>query len=186
MFDTIQIILWSVTYLLIIVDSLIDHKSPGIPAIAVILNFSWEIVAVMLQFLNHGTALWGNVLWLGLDTVIFSLFIAHSSKQWKLLIVSVLGGIFLLVPLFWVDGGQLLTSYICDVVMATAFLYDIYQDRIRRSRLSFFIAITKCIGDFFAWQFYKNHMLIVNVLGAVVFLLNLLYIAFFLAKDKTR
>ena len=81
MFDTLQIILWSITYLLIIMDSIREHKSPGIPTVAVVLNFSWEIAAVIHQILDYGTLFWGNTAWLLLDAVIFVLLLREDSSR---------------------------------------------------------------------------------------------------------
>lgn len=72
-------------------------------------------------------------------------------------------------------GGMLLSSYVIDLVIAVE-----YVARIRHisppGKLP--IAIFKLLGDLFAWLFYCKQSIFVGIVGAVVLLLNLFYLAY--------
>ncbi|MCD7828427.1 MAG: hypothetical protein LUG85_07840 [Clostridiales bacterium] len=76
--DTIQVLFWSLTYVLIIVfsikhwDELKKEKKILIPITASMFNIAWEINAFV-----ESKGMWGHVLWLGLDIIIvlFNIYI---------------------------------------------------------------------------------------------------------------
>lgn len=68
-FDTLQVVFWSLTYITIIacgVKHPEEHK-PMMPYIAGGLNLSWELNALLLY--HH----YAHIIWSGLDVVIFVL-----------------------------------------------------------------------------------------------------------------
>ena len=89
MFDVLQIIFWSVTYVLIIVFSYGAHfKRIGgkvMPAVPAMLNISWETVALVS---SHG--FWGHWLWLGLDILIYIYHVYCETKATTLCIDELL------------------------------------------------------------------------------------------------
>ena len=70
MLDNLQIIFWSVTYVLIIAAGWRSRarKQVSMPYVAGVLNFGWELCA-----LQQSQGFWGHILWLGLDVVIYSI-----------------------------------------------------------------------------------------------------------------
>lgn len=98
MLDSLQIIFWSITYVLIIISSQRDRfeKLISIPYAAGILNFGWELCA-----LQQSQGFWGHVLWLGLDAVIFAIgfFSLQSRKRKGIYRAYILCGCRVKVPL---------------------------------------------------------------------------------------
>ena len=69
MFDTLQIVFWSITYCLIIFFDLKHREDHAflMPPIAGVFNLAWELNAAI-----HSLGFWGHLVWLLLDLVIFS------------------------------------------------------------------------------------------------------------------
>ena len=84
LFDYLQIIFWSITYLLIIIYG-IKFKNLMIPILALILNFSWETVAFIKDiylFSSLSFAFIGHLIWLGLDLIMLIIYIyIYISKE---------------------------------------------------------------------------------------------------------
>jgi len=172
MFDTFQVILWSITYVLIIVSAMLSRKEHKIsmPFVAGVLNFSWEICALL-----HSRGHWGHVLWLSLDVaVILSSFLfIQSSRKRILYAVSILFSIVLLRLVFSLQGGMLISVFIIDFIMAIWYLVD----RKRLSpKLKIPIAFTKLLGDLFAGIAYAPESIFVGILAILVFYCNIAYL----------
>lgn len=79
--------------------------------------------------------------------------------------------------------GMLLSSYLCDLVMAGEYVLMV-------RKVSFAgmipIAITKLLGDAFAWLAYAHESAVVLAVGIAVLLLNLFYIACCMEEPMRR
>lgn len=140
------------------------------PLLAGSLNFAWELNALLLS-----GGMWGHVLWFGLDVFIVILNIA-SMKRGRFLYLIVIAA--LSVILRWIFtipslDGMLLSVFAIDLLMACDYVVNAKKIS-KHGKIP--IAITKFWGDFFAWLAYSEYMY-VNIIGAVVFLLNLYYLA---------
>ena len=85
MLDTLQILLWTATYILIIIASIKNYsmRTISIPIIACVLNFAWELVALW-----NSRGFWGHVLWAGFDIFIVFFALRYASrKQYKFIIL---------------------------------------------------------------------------------------------------
>lgn len=174
MLDNLQIVFWSVTYVLIIAAGWRsrDRKQVSIPYVAGLLNFGWELCA-----LQQSQGFWGHILWLGLDAVIYSIgfLFLDAGKRWKLylyiaLTYVIMSGCWFL---FALPDGMLNSSFLIDLIMAVMFLVD-------RKRLSpelkVPIAVFKLIGDIVAGVFYGPGRPVVAMFAVVVLFCNLCYL----------
>jgi len=174
MLDNLQIIFWSVTYVLIIAAGWRSRarKQVSMPYVAGVLNFGWELCA-----LQQSQGFWGHILWLGLDVVIYSIgfLFLDAEKRWQIylyiiLTYAVTAGCWFL---FVLPDGMLISVFVIDLIMAAMFLVD-------RKRLSpelkVPIAGFKLVGDAFAGACYGAGEPVVAVLATLVFLCNVWYL----------
>lgn len=181
MFDYLQIIFWSITYLLVIIAGIKGwgSKRISIPYLAVTLNLSWEICAIVVS-----GGYWGHIAWLGLDCIILFLgfsFLEKKSQKVRFLMKIVVFTI-VLSAFFIPVNGMLLSSFAIDLIMAISFF-------INRKGLSPIlkipIAVTKLLGDVFAWIYYGPNNAIIMVIGIIVFMFNVYYL-FYCIDEKLR
>ena len=88
MLDTLQIIFWSITYVLIIIAGIQSRniRKVSMPYGAAIQNFTWEICALII---SHG--FWGHIVWLSLDIAIIILgFLFASSKRHRIVYATLI------------------------------------------------------------------------------------------------
>lgn len=170
MLDILQIIFWSITYILIICVHFLEgkNKKSAIPLIACILNFGWEITS-FIKYPNNV----GNVIWLSLDILIFIYCIYTidvTNKIFYLFILTLL--VITLLFIFNLDNGTLISCFVIDLLMAIIFVVDF---DLLSNKFKPFIAITKLFGDLFAFQYYKYNE-IVMIIGLIVLCINLYYL----------
>lgn len=67
--DDLQAVLWSVTYIFIIVYT-IKFKEMGIPLIALVSNFAWETIALLRTTIVDGKTNVTHIVWISLDLLI--------------------------------------------------------------------------------------------------------------------
>jgi len=172
MLDTLQIVFWSITYVLIIIagsQSKILRKV-SMPYIAGILNFSWEIRA-----LYNSNGFWGHIMWLTLDLAIvyFSFKYIPTNKGQYIYTLSIIISTFLLLYIFTLSNGMLFSVFIIDFIMAICFLVD----RKKLSpKLKVPIAVTKLIGDTFAGLYYAPQSIFIAGLAGLVLFCNMAYL----------
>lgn len=183
-FDITQIVFWSVTYVLMIgygVKYRYEGK-PFIPLLPGCLNLAWEI--------NAGLEGWllGSILWLVLDLVIFiqNMKILKNNRKRILYICALIAVTGILYFVFRIPeaDGKLYSVFIIDIIMAVFFIVKVnYLSQ--HGRIA--IACTKLIGDLFAWIVYSKDSTAVSIIGLLVLLLNIMYLAVCLEKQsKTK
>lgn len=172
MLDTMQIIFWTITYLLIIIAGYQNRETRTIsmPYVAGVLNFGWEACA-----LQQSQGFWGHILWFALDCAIvyFGFNYLKSTKHRIAYIASIYFVTFVFSYVFTLPNGMMLSSFAIDLIMAVWFLLD---RRKLSSQLKVSIAVTKLIGDAFAGLFYASMSAIVEVLAVMVFVCNSCYL----------
>ena len=174
LFDQLQFVFWSITYILIIFYT-INRKSIGIPPFAISLNFAWETASVFYDLFLGGVNYF-HIIWFALAAVIVLLFFVwckplYFQSKYIFALVYLLA-LFVIVPLFFkTDFGMLISSFTLDFIMAIEYLFYVIND-MDYCVLSSCICITKFVGDFFAWLFYLSNI-IVFVLGIIVQFVNL-------------
>lgn len=178
MFDTIQIIFWGITYLLIIFYSIKNklRRKVAIPLLPPVLNISWEVNALIVSL-----GFWGHIVWLILDIFVFlcCVMTLKNRKSRILYSATLVFGFVMFFPLFYVNFGMLLSSFAIDIIMAICFWVE------RRKLLSdgrIIIAITKLIGDLSAMIYYAPRSEIVLIIGILVFILNVMYLIYALKE----
>lgn len=172
MLDTVQIIFWSVTYVLIIVAGFCEYKDKKVamPYFPGMLNFSWEICALL-----YSRGFWGHIIWCALDCVIVFLAIHSISnkKDKKKYLGMICVFVIVLILIFQLDKGMLISAFLIDLIMAVWFL-RYCLDLSSKCKVS--IAITKLIGDTAAGIFYAPNSIIVAVIAIIVFICNVIYL----------
>ena len=174
MLDILTIVFWSLTYVLIVIAGFKSRnvKKVSMPYIAGVLNFSWEICALIVFRGN-----WGHVLWLLLDCVIvyFGFSYLGKVKQRLLYIISIVVITIVLFHIFKLPDGALISVFIIDLIMAIDF---IVQSKALSSQFKVPIAITKLIGDLFAGIMCATSSILIAILAVLVFLCNLFYLCY--------
>ena len=171
MLDTLQILLWTATYILIIIASIKNYsmRTISIPIIACVLNFAWELVALW-----NSKGFWGHILWAGLD--IFIIFFALryvSRKQYKFIILlSLIIGCLVLYFAFELPNGMLISVFIIDVIMAIAYVVEFNK---MAPTFKIPIAITKLFGDLFAGLYYGIDRPFIGIMAIAVLIFNFIY-----------
>ena len=182
MFDILQIVFWSVTYILIIIASFQSRyiKKVSMPYIAGVLNFSWEFCALI-----GSCGFWGHILWFGLDCIIvwFGFCYSRSLKTRLLYFISISVMSFVLFFTFQIRNGQLISSFVIDLIMAICFVVKAKE---LSPKLKISIASTKLLGDVFAGIHYSNESFIVAVITVIVFVCNLFYLCYCLEENHRK
>lgn len=187
MLDDLLVVFWVLAYALIIWGGSRPNSSrPCMPLVAGCLNFCWEVNAVIV---SHG--FWGHILWLLLDVLILwknlRILRERYGRRGVVSYLAIMAGVFLLLAVCFRAPGwdsMLITSYVIDVVMAAEFV--LVAKRISPNCRAP-IALCKLLGDLFAWIAYWEASPFVAVAGAVVLVLNLVYLCWCLEeKERTR
>lgn len=172
MFDITQIICWSITYVLIIVAGIMGYKDRKVsmPYVAGILNFSWEICALL-----ESNGFWGHTLWLLLDVgiVLLSFRCIREKKKRILYAVSVICVFVALKYIFSMQLGMLFSVFVIDLIMA---IYFLLERKKLSGKLKISIAFMKLLGDIFAGVYYAQASYFVGIIALLVFFLNTSYL----------
>ena len=186
-FDAMQAILWSVTYVLIILYN-IRYRTLGIPPIAIASNFAWETVA-LLQDVRYAPSSFniydvllgslGNLIhtaWFFLDVLIVVTYMVfcrpvYLKRNWYW---AVLYAADLLLLIFaFKHGGMLLSSFLIDCTMAIEYLLYSFNRKFKANWLAAVICAAKLLGDWCAYLCYRRYSAAVAVLGIVILVLNM-------------
>lgn len=182
MLDTLQIIFWSITYVLIIIAGIQSRniRKVSMPYGAAIQNFTWEICALII---SHG--FWGHIVWLSLDIAIIILgFLFASSKRHRIVYATLIPvGILIFGAVFSLENGMLYSSFAIDLLMAIYYLVDRKQ---LSPKLKIPIAVTKLIGDTCAGLYYAPMAAFVAIIAVFVFLCNIVYLYLCIAEAKQQ
>lgn len=180
MLDTLQIIFWSITYVLIIIAGFLSRnvRKISMPYIAGVLNFAWEVCA-----LYNSQGFWGHVLWLSLDLIIVFWGFAYikSSVCKAGYGVSLLICTLILLYVFTFPKGMLFSVFIIDLIMAITYLA--YRKKLS-PKLKVPIAIMKLLGDACAGLYYAPQSNLVGIIACIVFMCNVCYL--YLCVEETR
>lgn len=171
--DTIQLIFWTITYLLAIIYA-VKYKQHIIPWPAMFLNVSWETAAL----LKYKSIL--HVPWFLLDVVLVILFLflrceRRSNRFICVWIACAVLNTAVFLKLFGHNNYMLWTSFLMDLFMATLFLGMHFKKPQIINMLCLFIGLTRVCGDYAAWRYYRSDNL-VWVVGGAVQAVNLLYL----------
>ncbi len=182
MLDYLQVIFWSVTYILIIIAGFKSQrlKMVSMPYMAGVLNFAWEAIALKNSAGND----LGHILWFSLDVVIVYISYKYlDDKKMKIIYVGMICAfIVLLNYIFEISDGMLISVFVIDIIMAVVYLLRIKKIS---PYLKIHIAVTKLIGDTFAGLFYAEEMKLIAVIALLVFVCNTVYLILCIIEYKT-
>ena len=178
-FDLLQVIFWSITYVLIIVFGFIK-RNYFMPIIAAFLNIAWESNALYKDLSNniYNSITLAHFVWILLDFFIVLTILFYYIEKDKKVVISFVSLPFLIVGLkimFDLKLGQLYSCFSIDLIMAICYLVLAIRAKEHINELSI-IGITKLLGDFFAFIMYRQYDFI-NVVGIIVFIINSMYLA---------
>lgn len=178
--DHLQIAFWTSAYILIAYYGWRYRKEHILlmPMLAGVMNFAWEINALLISRGNYG-----HILWTGLDIAIFlhNLRRLPGKKQRVYYGGALLGFIGLLYGIFHIftGYGQLISVFIIDLIMSLEF---VLLGKVIAPQGKILIGSLRLLGDLFAWLFYLRQSTLVGILGGLVLLLNLFYLAYCLEQ----
>ena len=165
---------WSLTYLLIIFNSIKyrTEKMVYMPLIAGALNFGWEINAII-----ESSGYWGHIIWLALDVVIltYNLYILKNNVQRIIYFAIIVLCIFMLYGVFSIRAfdGMLLSSFIIDIIMAIEYVAAVKRISPHTRTL---IGLFRLLGDGFAWIANMRLSKAVLMIGIAVLVINMIYL----------
>ncbi len=184
MLNILMIAFWSLTYIGIVVCSVVYGKEKKIymPFFAGILNLSWEINAVIAS-----AGYFGHIVWVLPDIFIFiyNVWILTDIKKRVIYIFFTVLSVFALVYVFSLESvqGMLISSFVIDVIMAAEFV-------IMFGKLSpygkLILGILRFTGDLFAWIDNVKYSDFVIYAGGVVFVLNAVYLVLCICELKKK
>lgn len=181
MADTAMIIFWSLAYACMVIYSFIyrKEKKPFMPLIAGTLSFGWEVQAVITS-----GGYWGHIAWLTLDCfiLVYNLYILGSFKKrlsYAAVVVASIIGFYGVFSITFFDG-MLISSFVIDIIIAVQYMCSIIHISPRGRTI---IGIFRLLGDLFAW-FANKESTVIFVIGAVLLLINLLYVAYCFELEK--
>ena len=180
MLDHMQIIFWSITYLLIVGYGIKyrHERSLMMPLFCGSLNIAWELNAII-----SSKGFYGHFLWLSLDIIIFviNLFIIERRINRALYGAMTLALFISLWFVFSIPNGMLVSVFLIDLIMAIEYVLTVKRISVR-GKIP--IATFRLLGDFFAWLCYWEYSLFVAIVGAIVMLLNLFYLCYCLEESN--
>lgn len=171
--DIAQVALWTITYVLIVLYGFKYRKQRVLlmPLFSGSLNFAWEINAL------YKAGMIGRAVWAILDVVILVHNIRLLSAK-KRIVYTGWTGVAAVVLFFAFDTfgmrSLLFSVFIIDVIMSVEYL--VLVKKIARNG-KILIGITRTLGDAAAWLAYAKETIFVGIAGAVVLILNLLYLS---------
>ena len=146
------------------------------------LNFGWEIHALITSGGN-----WGHIAWLTLDCfiLVYNRYILGDFKKrlsYAAAVAACIIGLYVAFSITSFDG-MLISSFVIDIIMAVEYVCTIKHISPRGRTI---IGVFRLIGDLFAWLVNKGFSVIVFVFGAIVLLINLLYVAYCFELEKNN
>lgn len=178
----LTIFFWALTYAVIVFYGFRYWKEHPVlmPLVSGSLNIAWELNAFIreIHFL-------GFVIWTVLDVAIVAINIHHIRKRsMKVLYIAatamatcILWGVFNMPGI----DGKFLSVYVLDLIMAVEY---IVMRRHISGRGKKTIAVTKTLGDLFAWMCNMKFLVSAAVIGPIVLVLNCVYVYYcFIDRD---
>ena len=174
--DIFQFACWSFTYLLIIILG-IKYKECYMPPIASFLNFSWEIAALIIDFVKHLSLIIiiFHLTWIILDAFIIIITIKLSINKMKsIFFYSFVPFMVASTIILFKYIGQLEICFLIDIIMALSFVFCMIK--INKNAYScIIIGILKLLGDYFAYIVYSTNIFVYYI-GKIVLIINFLYL----------
>ena len=176
--DTMSLILWSAVYIIILWNGIRSHGKMGlmIPLLACTFNLSWEVNAAV----NSG-GFWGHMAWFLLDVGVFLLnmnFVWRNAKRpakYTVIYFTVtILSMQLFHDIFRHENGMLISSFVINFIMSVMFI--VLGKQIEMTG-KIPIAAAKMIGTLCASIVCGKISLFLAVLGTIIFLVDLFYLA---------
>lgn len=181
MLDTIQVVLWSIVYLLIIINGIkyFDERKIMMPLLPGSLCLAWEMNALIW---NEG--MWTHILWLALDVFVFILNVCNLRNVVKKVLYCCATACFSIVLMlaFHTSEGMLISSFIINLFIAIGY---IVRAKEISSHGKIGIALFKWIGTCAAWIYYLPYSELVLIIGVGIFLIDLYYLSYCITERQS-
>ena len=185
--DTMMIICWAMAYLLMVWNGeLFSAKAHlMIPTLACAFNISWELVAMIY---SHGNL--GHIVWFFLDVGVFLLCLKYIYKKAKKAIIYT--AVYIIVTILFVQiayevfkfrNGMLFSSFVINLIMSVMFV--VFEKQIsEKGKVS--IAVLKMLGTMCATLSAGKGFVFLEIIGLVIFLVDLFYVALCMERQAVR
>lgn len=173
MLDYGIIVFWSIAYVLIAYQAIRYYNEKGLymPRLTGSLYFAWEINACL-----KAGFFYGHILWTALDLIIFVFNMDNLRRKRDAVLYFLMSCIFFLI-LYWVfriPEGMLVSSFVIEFISVLE--YAVFCKKIS-PRGKIWIGLFRMMGDAAAWLYNMRYSWVVGVLGAIILLLNIYFLA---------
>ncbi len=182
-----NVFFWALTYILLIAY-MVKYKTIGIPVIAMIGNFVWEL-NIVIRYRSYSTLfVTGVTAWAFIDAALilsYLIFCIHDKKRERI-------AIFLAEVIFYFavmyagfaakSEFYMLSSLFVGFIMSLAFVFYAIYKKILPNNLSVAAGITRLLGELAAWLMYPGHP-VVRINGILVFVCNVVYLFFLIRQN---
>ena len=171
---------WILTYILICISEVKsrDTKKIAMPYLAGILNYGWELNALIAL-----KGLWIYLFWFVIDLFIafMGMYFLDSIKKKILYSLAIIISVILFKYIFALKNGMMISVFVIDLIMELCYLkeYKTISFHFKKS-----IAIFKFLGDFFAGIAgikYSKYYIIISILVCII---NGIYIKLCFQEEK--
>lgn len=141
---------------------------------------AWELNALIIS-----QGMWVHILWLGLDIFIFTLNLHNiaklSNRIWYIAMTLFWIAVFAISFRFTAFDAMFISSFLLDFGIAISYVLRV---KVISPHGKLPIAVAKLSGDLCAWIYYSRYSGLIIVIGTIVFLLNLYYLALCLDENS--
>lgn len=182
-----NVFFWALTYILLIVY-MVKYKTIGIPVIAMIGNFVWEINIVIHYRSYAALFATGVTAWAFIDAALIVSYLTcciHDNKRRRILIFLAEGILYFAVMYAGFAANSefyMLSSLIIEFIMSLAFVFYVIYKKILPNNLAVAAGVTRFLGDLAAWLMYPEHP-VVMINGILVFVCNVVYLFFLIRQN---
>jgi hypothetical protein len=181
-----NVFFWGLTYLLLIAYHG-KYKSIGMPIIAMLGNFVWELNIVIRYKSYEPMFAKGVTTWVFIDAalILSYLFCCVHDKKMQRIIIFITEGILYFIVMylgFAITDFYMISSLIIEFIMALAFVFYVIGKKIIPNNLAVAAGVTRFLGDLAAWLMYPSHP-VVMINGILVFCSNVIYLFFLIRQN---
>lgn len=190
-FYYISVIFWSITYILLIIY-MTKYKTIGIPVIAMLGNFAWELNALFHYNLDISILWQGGTIWAFFDFFVIYAYLKnciYGNRLKRIFFFLVLQLLyFCMMYIVFELGYGFPADFLIDFIMAAAFLLYLIENKIIPNNLAVAIGGAKFLGDLAAWvcgwcpeSFNEYTMFLIGLCSTTY---DMIYLAFLIRQNR--
>ncbi len=181
-----NVFFWTLTYILLFIY-MVKYKTIGIPIIAMLGNFVWEL-NIVIRYKSYAPLFaTGVIIWTFFDAALILSYLTcciHDKKKERILIFTGEGFLYFIVMYvgFAITDFYMLSSLIIEFIMSLAFVFYVIYKKILPNNLAVATGVARFFGDLAAWLMYTSHP-VVMINGILVFVCNVIYLFFLIRQN---